>query len=123
MAYTLLLNELEPLKCDTFGLNMSEEERIIKVLKDSTSLGVPPFLSPNDVLSGNKHLNLLFCAEILKRNNGLEPKKTFVKEEKCCFVKIINNKLKEVTESMNAAPLNPNDNSLFNCLKDGVTLW
>ncbi len=84
---------------------------------------MPKFLAPADILNGNEHLNLLFCAEVFFRINGLEPKKAYSKEEKTCFARLINNKLKDDAEVADTIPLNPNDNSLFNGLKDGIILW
>ena len=116
------MNQLEPIQCDKSGLDKSEEERAEKVINDAASLGVPKFLSPADIVGENKDLNLLFCAEIFNRNNGLEPAKEFNKEEKRCFARIINQKLKDDADVADVVPINPDTNALFSSLKDGIIL-
>lgn len=122
-AYVLLLNQLDPIQCDKSGLDQNEQDRANKVLDNAALLGVPKFLTSEDIVSGNENLNLLLCAEIFWRNNGLEPKKAFAKEEKRCFARIINEKLKDDAEVSDIIPINPNDNSLFDKLRDGRIIW
>ena len=119
---TYLLNELDPLQCDKSGFNNDEGERAFKIINDAAKLGVIKFISPKDILQGNEHLNLLFCAEIFERNNGLKPKKIFDEKEKKNLARIINNKLKNDKDLADILPINPNDNSLFESLKDGILL-
>jgi hypothetical protein len=85
-------------------------------------LGVPRFITPVDILTENPNLNLLFCSEIFWRNNGLEPKKAFCNEEKKCFARIINEKLKDDADVADVIPINPETNALFSSLKDGIIL-
>ena len=119
----MVLNQLDPSSCDKSGLDQSEEERANKVINDAAVLGVPKFLAPSDIISGNEHLNFLFCAEIFGRNSGLEPKKEFSKEEARSFARKINNILKDDAEVADVIPINPNGNELFYKLKDGIILW
>jgi len=116
------LNQLDPIQCDKSGLEKSEEERADKVINDAASLGVPRFITPVDILTENPNLNLLFCSEIFWRNNGLEPKKAFCNEEKKCFARIINEKLKDDADVADVIPINPETNALFSSLKDGIIL-
>lgn len=119
----MLLNQLDPIQCDKSGLDKSDEERAGKVIDDANLLGVPKFLAPSDIVSGNENLNLLLCAEIFWRNNGLEPKKAFSNDEKQAFARIINERLKDDGEVADLIPINPKDNSLFNKLRDGRIIW
>ena len=116
------MNQLDPSQCNTSALEKSDEERAEKVINDASLLGVPKFLIPSDIINCNPNLNLLFCAEIFWRNHGLEPKKDYSNEEKKCYARIINEKFKEDTDLAEILPINPDSNTLFSALKDGVIL-
>ena len=116
------MNQLDPSQCNTSALEKSDEERAEKVINDASLLGVPKFLIPSDIINCNQNLNLLFCAEIFWRNHGLEPKKDYSNEEKKCYARIINEKFKEDTDLAEILPINPDSNTLFSALKDGVIL-
>jgi len=53
--------------------NPDRTGRAEKVIDDSSSIGVPTFIKPRDIVSGNSKLNLAFCASIFNSNPGLEP--------------------------------------------------
>ena len=122
MAYTLLLNQLDPLNCDTSSLDLKEPERAEKVINNANLFGVAKFLTPSDILNGDEILNLLFCEEIYRRISGLEPKKDFSIVEKKCFSRIVNNSLGEYQTMKNILPIKPDSDDLFSVLKDGVIL-
>lgn len=72
--YTILLNQLDPSKCDKSGLNEKDlHKRADKVLSNAKKLGAESYITSNDICKGNDKLNLLFCAEIFNSHNGLEP--------------------------------------------------
>jgi len=52
------------------------------MLKNADRLGVPIFVKPTDISSGNSRLNLAFAASIFNTNPGLEP---LTEEEKSQF--------------------------------------
>ena len=113
---------MEPLKFDTAALNSNEEERAKKIIDNASELGVPKFFLPSDILTQNELLNLLLCAEIFERNNGLAPPQKYQEGEKANFARIINERLKNDSDVADRLPLNPNDNSLFSAVKDGIII-
>lgn len=113
---------MDPLKSDRIGLDKSEEERAAKIINDASGLGAPNFISPHDILMGNELLNVFLLAELFSRNNGLEPQQEYNKDEKRNFARIINEKLKDDKDLVDILPINPMDESLFLCLKDGIIL-
>ena len=44
MNYTVLLSQLDGNKCSREGLNLDEQSRAKKVVKDAEGLGVPKFM-------------------------------------------------------------------------------
>ena len=74
--YTILLNQLNK-NIDKSGLDLTDEQRATKVIKDSKTLNVPNTILAKDILSvkifikGNDKLNTLFCAEIFNNCPGL----------------------------------------------------
>ena len=68
--FTLLLHQLDP-KIDKSGLNDDLEKRAIKVLLNTESLGVEPFVSVPDLLSANPKINFLYMFEIFSKKSGL----------------------------------------------------
>ena len=76
MNYTILLNQLNK-NIDKSGLDLTDEQRATKVIKDSKTLNVPNTILAKDILSvkifikGNDKLNTLFCAEIFNNCPGL----------------------------------------------------
>jgi len=119
---TLLLSELDPLQFDKSGLEKTEEERANKIIDDGSHLGVAKLMTPEDILTGNEQLNLLFCAELFSKNNSLETQQKYNEEDRKNFARIINEKLKDDKDLNDVLPLNHANNSLFTCLKDGIIL-
>ena len=71
--YTILLNNLDPNKCDKSALNEQDlNKRAEIVLNNAKNLGVESFIEPNDIVSGNEKLNTLFIAQIFNKCPGLE---------------------------------------------------
>jgi hypothetical protein len=74
VAYTIVLNQIAPGVCDKSALNLANmDQRAGKVIKNAENIGVPPFIQPKDISSGNARLNLAFAAQIFNTNPGLEP--------------------------------------------------
>ena len=119
---TLLLNQLDPWQFDKSGLEKPVEERAVKIIEDASSLGVSKLYSPNDILSENELINLMLVAELFAKNNNLEAEEKYSDIDKRNFVRIINEKLKSDIDLADILPINLDDNSLFNNMKNGILL-
>lgn len=74
VAYTILLNQISPSLCDKFALTEpNHDKRAGMVINNAEKIGVPAFIKPKDISSGNSRLNLAFAASIFNTNPGLEP--------------------------------------------------
>jgi plastin-1 len=73
-AYTILLNQIAPGKCDRSALTLSDQTaRATKVLQNAKNLEVKSFIKPRDIVAGNPRLNLVFTAAIFNQCPGLDP--------------------------------------------------
>lgn len=71
--YTILLNQLNPNKCDKSALDESDIlKRGEKVLENAKKLGANSYITPQDIKNGHEKLNLMFVAEIFNNFHGLE---------------------------------------------------
>jgi len=83
--YTILLNQLDPKKCDTSALQENDLiKRGQKVLDNAAKLGAHSYITPEDIKNGQEKLNLLFTAEIFNNFHGLED---LTKEEEEAYEK------------------------------------
>ena len=74
VKYTVLLHQLDKVKCSNAALDESLlEKRAEMMLNVSKKLNVESYITPNDVLNGNSKLNTLFTAAIFKARHGLDP--------------------------------------------------
>ena len=65
--YSVVLNQI--FKCGLCGgQGVGKAEQVIS---KANSGGVESFIGPNDIVKGNKKLNLAFCAQIFNTNSGL----------------------------------------------------
>ncbi len=93
--YTVLLNQLDPSKCDKSALQESDmNKRANKVLANAKKLGAESFITPNDICNGNEKLNLLFTAEIFNNFHGLEE----LSEEEYEAAKLLNDDVEGTRE-------------------------
>ena len=70
--YTILLNQLDPDKCNTDGLNEGDlKKRAGTVLENAPKIGAEVYIKDEDIPNGNEHLNTLFTAELFMANNGM----------------------------------------------------
>ena len=70
--YTILLNQLDPNKCNTEGLNEGDlVKRAATVLENAPKIGAEVYIKDSDIPSANEHLNTLFTAELFMANNGM----------------------------------------------------
>jgi len=73
-AYTLLLNQIAPGKCDKSALSVGDPSgRAAKVIANAKNIEVKTFIKPRDIVGANPRLNLAFTAAIFNQCPGLEP--------------------------------------------------
>jgi len=127
VAYTIVLHQIAPGVCDKAALNNNNmDTRAGMVIKNAEKLGVPPFIKPKDISSGNARLNLAFAAQIFNTNPGLEP---LTEEEKAELAGMMNDDVGDSREErafrmwMNTLGI-PDlyINGLFEDCKDGLAL-
>lgn len=73
--YGVLLNELGKEKCPKKDIldESDASKRAAMVLKNSTALGVVSYINPEDIITGNNKLNLIYTAAIFNHCHGLDP--------------------------------------------------
>ena len=65
------MNQLEP-SCDTSGLSEPDlTKRAGTVLANAPKVGARVYIKPEDIPSGNEHLNTLFTVELFMAKNGM----------------------------------------------------
>jgi plastin-1 len=73
-AYTVLLAQIAPGKCDKAALGMSDlSAKAGKVISNAKNLEVKTFIKARDIVAGNPRLNLAFTAAIFNQCPGLDP--------------------------------------------------
>lgn len=70
--YTYLLNQVSKGKQSLDGINMEMPERCAKVIESAKAVGADTYILPEDIMSGNPNLNLLFTASIFNACHGLD---------------------------------------------------
>jgi hypothetical protein len=74
VKYTVLLNQLNKVKCDKSALDETDTtKRAQKMLDSSKKLGVESYITSKDVVNGNNKLNIIFTAAIFNHCHGLDP--------------------------------------------------
>lgn len=116
-AYTLLLNQLAPKKCDKNALSESNTtKRAEMVLKNAEKIDCRKFVRPRDIVAGNPKLNLAFVANMFNTCPGLEPvEEVVVIDEETREEKAFRN-------WMNSLGVDPYVNNLYEDLRDGIIL-
>lgn len=74
VVYGNLLHSITPAipECDKSSILAQEgRDRAAAVIEGAKAQGVESFIQPGDITSGNKRLNLAFCAQIFNNNPGL----------------------------------------------------
>ena len=70
--YIILLNQLDPNKCNIEGLNERDlKKRARIVLENAMKIGVKVYIKDQDIQNGNENLNLLFICLLFMANNSL----------------------------------------------------
>jgi len=116
-AYTLLLNQLAPKKCDLNALNESNPlKKAEMVLNNAAKIECRKFVRPRDIVAGNPKLNLAFVANMFNTCPGLEPvaEEVVIDEE--------TREEKAFRNWMNSLGVDPFVNNLYEDLRDGLIL-
>ena len=72
--YIILLNQLNSNLCDKSALSEDDHnKRAQTVINNAKKLGAESYITPNDIVSGNNRLNILFVASIFNAYLGLAP--------------------------------------------------
>lgn len=125
-AYTILLNQIAPDKCDKTALSLSDPvKRAEKVLGNAAKLNVKAFLKAGDIASGNPRLNLAFTAAIFNMCPGLDPLSKEELEKAGILEDDFGDSREERAFRMWINSLGVKDlylNSLFEDVKDGLAL-
>jgi plastin-1 len=116
-AYTILLNQLAPKKCDKNALNESDKtKRAEMVLKNAEKIECRKFVRARDIVAGNPKLNLAFVANMFNTCPGLEPVEEVIEvEEETREERAFRN-------WMNSLGVDPYVNNLYEDLRDGLIL-
>jgi len=124
-AYTILLNQLSPDKCNKSPLQTNDlTQRATKVLEQADKIGCRKFLQPADIVKGNPKLNLAFVANLFNTLPGLDP---LSEEERAGLDQWLFNS--EGTREarafclwINSLGIDPFVNNLFEDLRDGIII-
>jgi len=116
-AYTILINQLAPNKCDTKALNESNTtKRAEMVLNNAEKINCRKFVRARDIVAGNPKLNLAFVANMFNTRPGLEP------VEEVVIIDEETREEKAFRNWMNSLGVDPYVNNLYEDLRDGIIL-
>ncbi|KAJ5069438.1 plastin-3 [Anaeramoeba ignava] len=124
-AYTIILHQLMPNKCNLKPLQESDlRQRAEYMLQNADNIGCRKFVSPGDVVKGNSKLNLAFVANLFNHYPGLEP---LTEEEKAALDEWLfksegDREARVYSLWMNSIGVEPFVNNLFLNLRDGLVL-
>jgi len=124
-AYTLLLHQLAPNKCDKGALQESNvEKRAEMVLQNADKLDCRKFLKPRDIVAGNPKLNLAFVANLFNTHPGLEPLTDAEKSklEEWLFASEGTREARAFCLWINSLGIDPFVHNLFTDLRDGLVI-
>ena len=121
--YTILLNDLSPETCDKSALdNDNLEERAQKVLDDGKKYGAETVISPNDIISGNEPLNRIFTGDLYNAELNNAGDDDYDQDLMKTYIKTMNKCLCDDEDTRNKIPIDPDNEEVFEKLKDGVIL-
>lgn len=128
-AYTILLNQLAPDRCNTNALREKDHgkraamvlENAGKIEKDGQHIEWAKHLKPTDITSGNAKLNLAFVANLFNVCPGLE--QLSAEEAKdLVFPEEGSREARAFALWLNSLGIDPYVNNLFEDLRDGLVL-
>jgi len=128
-AYTILLNQLAPDRCDQNALREKNHEKRAgmvldnakKIEKDGQRIEWANHMKPSDITSGNSKLNLAFVANLFNVIPGLEK----LSEEEAADLDFSTEGSREARAFamwLNSLGIDPYVNDLFSDLRDGLVL-
>ncbi|CAN3375203.1 hypothetical protein DIURU_001094 [Diutina rugosa] len=122
-AYTVLLHQLVPDKCDTRALQVQDvNQRAEIVLENADKIGCRKYLTPKSLVAGNPKLNLAFVANLFNTWPGLDPIEEHEQIEIEDFDAEGEREARVFTLWLNSLDVDPTVVSLFEDLKDGLIL-
>jgi len=124
-AYTILLNQLVPEKCDKSALGMSDlTARANRVLENADRIGCRKFVKPSDIVKGNAKLNLAFVANLFNTYPGLEKltQEELAALEEWLFASEGSREARAFCLWINSLGIEPFVNNLFEDLRDGLVI-
>lgn len=122
-AYTVLLHQLVPDKCDTRALQVQDvNQRAEMVLDNAEKIGCRKYLTPKSLVAGNPKLNLAFVANLFNTWPGLDPIEEHEQIEIEEFDAEGEREARVFTLWLNSLDVDPTVVSLFEDLKDGLIL-
>ena len=120
--YTVLLNNLNPI-CDKSPLDESDPvQRAKKIIDNAKKLGVETEVKPEDLADNNEAMNRLFTSDIYNAMNNNAAGDDYDKELMKAYVDAVNKELCDDADTKNKVPINPDNEEVFDKLKDGVVL-
>jgi plastin-1 len=128
-AYTILLNQLAPDRCNQNALRERDHEKRAgmvlenakKIEKDGQRIDWADHMKPTDITSGNSKLNLAFVANLFNVIPGLEK----LSEEEAADLDFSTEGSREARAFalwLNSLGIDPYVNNLFEDLRDGLVL-
>lgn len=128
-AYTILLNQLAPDRCNQNALREKDHEKragmvlenALKIEKDGQRIEWAKHMKPTDITSGNPKLNLAFVANLFNVIPGLEK----LSEEEAKGLDFSSEGSREARAFalwLNSLGIDPYVNNLFEDLRDGLVL-
>lgn len=121
--YTVLLNQLNSQLCSRAPLQTRDLlQRAEQVLENADKLGARKYLTPASLVAGNTKLNLSFVAHLFNTYPGLDPITEEEKVEIDDFDAEGEREARVFTLWLNSLDVDPPVVSLFEDLKDGITL-
>jgi plastin-1 len=124
-AYTILLNQLVPDKCDKSALSLSDPTaRATRVLENADRIGCKKFVKPSDIVKGNGKLNLAFVANLFNTYPGLEKlsQEELAALEEWLFASEGTREARAFCLWINSLGIEPFVNNLFEDLRDGLVI-
>ena len=120
--YTVLINQLDP-SCDKSALNESDPvKRAQKVIDNAKKLGADTSVTPEDLASGNEAMNRLFTSDLYNALACPAGDDDYDKDLMRILVNTANKELCDDAACKNQIPINPDNDEVFDKLKDGVAL-
>ena len=120
--YVILLNDLDP-SCDKSALDDSDPlARAKKNIDNAKKLGAETTVTPEDLASGNEAMNRLFASDLYNALMNAGGDEDYDKDLMKAYVNTVNKELCDDAACKNQVPINPDNEEVFNKLKDGVIL-